>query len=69
MSASERLHLIASRRRTWQGVNLAIAAAALLLVLVTVALAAPLEAAGRGVLVPLSVATLVVGAPPSGSRA
>ena len=59
----ERLALIAQRRRAWQAINLSIAGSAMLLVLGFVALAEPLQEAGGGVLVPLSVGTLLVGAP------
>jgi hypothetical protein len=58
----EKLDLIAQRRRTWQTVNLSIAVAAVLLVLGVAALAEPLQAAGAGVLVPLSLAGLLMGA-------
>jgi hypothetical protein len=58
----DRLALIAERRRTWQAVNLAIAAAAVLLVLGFVLLAAPLERSGAGYVVPASLATLGLGA-------
>lgn len=60
---AERLTLIAARRRLWQTVNLSIAAAALLLVLGFTATAAPLQDRGGGVIVSLSLATLIVGAP------
>ncbi len=58
----ETLALIAQRRRTWQLINLSIAGAAMLIVLGFVALAEPLQQAGAGVLVPLSVSALFVGA-------
>ena len=58
----EKLALIARHRRAWQGINLCIAASAVTLVLGFAALADPLEAAGGGVLVPLSLASLVLGA-------
>jgi hypothetical protein len=61
--APERLALIAQRRRSWQLVNLSIAAAAVLLVLGFAALAEPLQRAGGGVLVPLSLSTLLLAAP------
>lgn len=57
-----RLELIAERRRAWQAVNLAIAAAAVLLVLGFVLLAEPLERSGAGYVVPASLATLGLGA-------
>jgi hypothetical protein len=58
----EQLALIAQRRRAWQGVNLSIAGSAMLLVFGVVALAEPLQQAGGGVLVPLSLGTLLLGA-------
>jgi hypothetical protein len=58
----ERLALIAKRRRTWQAVNVSFGLAAVLLVLGFAALAEPLEQAGAGVLVPLSLAALLLGA-------
>jgi hypothetical protein len=58
----ERRSLIARHRRRWRAVNLSIAAAAVLLVLGFAALAEPLRQAGGGVLVPLSLAALVLGA-------
>jgi hypothetical protein len=58
----EQLALIAQRRRAWQAINLSIAGSAMLLVFGFVALAEPLQQAGGGVLVPLSLATLLVGA-------
>jgi hypothetical protein len=58
----EQLALIAQRRRVWQAINLSIAGSAMLLVFGFVALAEPLQQAGGGVLVPLSLATLLVGA-------
>lgn len=62
-SLPERLALIAPRRRRWQAINLSIFGAAVLLVLGFAALAQPLERAGAGVLVPLSLSALVMGAP------
>jgi hypothetical protein len=58
----ERLALIARRRRAWRAVNLSIGGAAVPLVLGFAALKEPLERAGGGVLVPLSVATMLLGA-------
>jgi hypothetical protein len=58
----EKLALIGGRRRTWQALNLFMAAAAVLLVLGFAALTEPLEQAGGGVLVQLSLATLLLGA-------
>lgn len=58
----ERLALIGQRRRSWQTINLSIAGAAVLLVLGFAALAEPLRQAGAGVLVPLSLAALLLGA-------
>ena len=58
----EQLALIAQRRRAWQAINLSIAGSAMLLVFGVVALAEPLQQAGGGVLVPLSLGTLLVGA-------
>ncbi len=58
----EQLALIARRRRAWQAINLSIAGSAMLLVLGFVALAGPLQEAGGGILVPLSLGTLLVGA-------
>jgi hypothetical protein len=58
----ERLALIARRRRRWQAVNLSVGGAAVALVLGFAALAEPLERAGGGVLVPLSLAALLLGA-------
>jgi hypothetical protein len=60
---AERLSLISRQRRRWQLVNLAIAAAAVLLVLGFVALAEPLRRAGEATLVDLSLALLLLGAP------
>jgi hypothetical protein len=57
----ERLALIRQRPGRWQLVNLSIAAAAVLLALGFVALRAPLEEAGGGVIVELSLAVLLVG--------
>ena len=62
-SLPDRLGLIAPRRRQWQAINLSIAGAAVLLVLGFAAFAQPLERAGAGVLVPLSLSTLLMGAP------
>jgi hypothetical protein len=62
----EKLALIGGRRRTWQALNLFMAAAAVLLVLGFAALTEPLERAGGGVLVQLSLATLLLSAPASG---
>lgn len=62
-SLPERLALIASRPRRWQAVNLSIAGSAVVLVLGVVALAEPLGQAGAGVLVPLSLSALLMGAP------
>ena len=59
---SDRLALIAPHRRKWQLVNASIAAATVLLVLGFAALVRPLERAGSGTLVALSVATLLLGA-------
>jgi hypothetical protein len=59
---AERLRLVAEHRRRWQAVNLGIAAATVLLVLGFAALAEPLREAGAGVLVSLSLVTLVLGA-------
>lgn len=61
-SLPERLLLISEHRRRWQVVNLSISAATVLLVLGFVALARPLERSGGGVVVPLSLAALVLGA-------
>jgi hypothetical protein len=61
-SLPERIALIGRRRRRWQLVNLSIAAAAVLLVLGFVALAAPLEESGAGVIAALSRAMPLVGA-------
>jgi hypothetical protein len=58
----ERLGLIARRPRRWQAVNLSAGGAAVALVLGFAALADPLERAGGGVLVPLSLAALLLGA-------
>jgi hypothetical protein len=58
----ERLGLIAQQRRRWQTVNISIGGAAVLLVLGFAALAEPLERMGGGVLVPVSLAALVLGA-------
>jgi hypothetical protein len=58
----ERLALIARRQRTWQAVNVSIGGAAVALVLGFAALADPLERAGGGVLVPLALAALLLGA-------
>ena len=58
----EQLALIAQRRRAWQAINLSIAGSAMLLVFGFLALAEPLQQAGGGVLVPLSLGTLLVGA-------
>jgi hypothetical protein len=60
---ADRLALIAKRRRRWQTVNISIAAATLLLVLGFAAMAEPLEQAGAGALVPISLAALLLGAP------
>lgn len=57
-----RLALIAEMPRRWQAVNLSIAGAAVLLVLGFAALAKPLQDEGAGVIAPLSLATLVLGA-------
>ena len=57
----ERLALIAERPRRWQVVNSAIAGAVVLLVLGFAALAEPLQDDGAGVVVALSLATLVLG--------
>lgn len=62
-SLPERLELIAPRRRRWQAINLSIAGAAVLLVLGFAALVEPLERAGGGVLVPLSLGVLLMAAP------
>lgn len=62
MPLGDRLELIAERRRTWQTVNVVIAAAAVLLVLGFVLLAEPLERSGGGYIVPASLATLGLGA-------
>lgn len=62
-SLPERLALIAPRRRRWQAINLSIAGAAVLLVLGFAAAGGPLEQAGAGVLVPLSLSALLMGAP------
>ena len=59
---SEKLALIARHRRKWLAVNASIAGAAVLLVLGFTALAEPLERGGAGVVVPLSLATLLLGA-------
>jgi hypothetical protein len=62
-SLPERLALIAPRRRRWQAINLSIAGAAVLLVLGFAALTEPLLRAGAGVLTPLSMSVLLMGAP------
>jgi hypothetical protein len=62
-SLPERLALIAPRRRRWQAINLAIAGASVLLVLGFAALTEPLLQAGAGVLTPLSLGALLMGAP------
>lgn len=58
---AERLAMIAERPRAWQFVNVCIAAASVLLVLGFVASLRPLEAAGAGVLAPLSIAAIAIG--------
>lgn len=58
----EKLSLIGRQRRRWQIVNLSITGAAVLLVLGFAALADPLERAGGGVVVPMSLAALLLGA-------
>jgi hypothetical protein len=58
----ERLALIGQHRRAWQVANLCIGGAAVLLVLGFTALARPLEQTGAGVVVPLSLAVLLLGA-------
>ena len=60
---AERLTLIDEQRRRWQIVNLAIAAAAVVLVLGFVALAEPLRREGAPTLTDLSLALLLLGAP------
>lgn len=60
---AERLTLIHEQRRRWQIVNLAIAAAAVLLVLGFAALAEPLRREGAPTLTDLSLALLLLGAP------
>jgi len=60
---SERLELVAARRRTWQAVNLSIGMAAVLLVAGVAVLAEPLAGRGAGPLVLVSLAVLVLGAP------
>jgi hypothetical protein len=62
-SLPERLALIAPRRRRGQAINLSIAGAAVLLVLGFAALSEPLERAGAGVLIPLSLSARLMGAP------
>jgi hypothetical protein len=59
---AERLAIIAERRRRWQAVNVSIAAAAVVLVLGFAALADPLAEHDGGVLVPCSLAALLLGA-------
>ena len=58
----KKLVLIVLHLRAWQVLNLCIAASAVLLVLGFAALVEPLDAAGGGVLVPLSFVTLLLGA-------
>lgn len=57
----DRLALVARHREKWRLVNLSIAGAAVSLVLGFAALAALLEDAGAGAVVPLSLAVLVIG--------
>jgi hypothetical protein len=58
----ERLALIAAQRRRWQAINVSVGAAAVLLMFGFAALDKPLERAGGGVLAPLSLDTLLLGA-------
>jgi hypothetical protein len=60
---AERLSLIAARRRAWQAVNVSIAGATVLLVLGFAALEDPLRQHQAGVILPLSLAALLLGAP------
>jgi len=60
---AERISLIAQRRRRWQLVNLAIAAATVLLVLGLVALVEPLRRGGAATLADLSLALMLLAAP------